>query len=357
MLGLFSGNTLADEINKHEVIVRTAGNHIKAAIHETFAKSLAVSYDVLCIFFEGRLKSFLEANSLSGDHVHERTALDSGEECLVELVLGSKFFGRKNDTAARSAECLVSGGCNNVSIRNGRLMCTAGNKTCDMSHINHEDGTHFIGDLTETLEVDGSGISGSACNDELRTALLGNSQYFVIIDVTVFVNTVRYAIEIGTGEVDRAAVRKMTAVCKTHTHESITGLKKSKEYGHICLSTGMRLNICPSAAVELLDPFESKILCEIDKFTTAVVTFARIALGIFIGKMTSHSCHNSFAYEVLGCYEFNVISLTLKLESHGICKFGIDLNYFIKIKHDWFLRLEFLIYFITVVKKMRAKIK
>ena len=88
-----------------------------------------------------------------------------------------------------------------MSVRDGALMVACYNKTCDMSDIGHEICANLVSDLSETLEVDSACISACTADDELGLILNRDLLYFVIIDITVAVNTVRYAVVVHARDV------------------------------------------------------------------------------------------------------------------------------------------------------------
>ena len=106
-------------------------------------------------------------------------------------------------------------GCYNVSIGNGVRVKSCGNKTCDMSHINHKVSANALCDLGDALEVDDPGISGRAGYDELRLTFVSRFFHSLIVDGFVFGGkTVGNEVEVFTGEIDGASVGQVTAVGK-----------------------------------------------------------------------------------------------------------------------------------------------
>ena len=97
-------------------------------------------------------------------------------------------------------------------------------KSCNMCHIHHKICSHFICDLTEFFEINGTCICTGACYDQLRPAFLCNTQDFLIIDHTVIIYTIVHGIEIHTGHIRRASMCQMSAVVQIHSKDSVTGL-------------------------------------------------------------------------------------------------------------------------------------
>ena len=76
--------------------------------------SVRVQDDLLLILAELRLKGFLEADGLGGDDVHQRPALDTGENDLVELLRILRLG--EDRAAAWSAQRLVGGGGDEIRV-------------------------------------------------------------------------------------------------------------------------------------------------------------------------------------------------------------------------------------------------
>ena len=92
---------------------------------------------------------------------------------------------------------------------------------------------------------------------------------------------------------------QMSAMCQIHSHKCIARLQNSEEYCHICLCTGMWLNIDIFTSKQLLCTLSCKIFHYIDILTSAIITLSRISLCVLVRKRTSHSCHNCLGYDIL----------------------------------------------------------
>ena len=71
---------LRPQINQHEVIVGSAGDNAEAMLRHARGERLGVQHHLPLIFAEARLQRLVETNRLRRDHVHERAALDAGED-------------------------------------------------------------------------------------------------------------------------------------------------------------------------------------------------------------------------------------------------------------------------------------
>ena len=85
-------------------------------------------------------------------------------------------------------------------------------------------------------------------------------------------------------EIDRAAVRQMTAVCQVHGEIRIARLHHGEIHRHVGLRAGVRLHVGVLAAEESASPLAGQLFHAVDEFAAAVVPPARIAFGILVGE-------------------------------------------------------------------------
>ena len=121
----------------------------------------------------------------------------------------------------------------------------------------------------------------------------------------------------------------MSAMVKIHAHDGVAGLADSKLYCHICLCTGVGLNIGIIAAEQLLCPFNRQIFHDVHTLTAAVIPLSGIAFRIFIGKNTSHGSHDRLADPVFRCNQLNVAVLSFLLIYNSLCDFRVNSLYFL----------------------------
>ena len=241
----FSGQVKWCQVYQHQMVVCTIGYDLDATVLQTVAQCLCVIYNTLLICLEAVLQCLFEAYGFCCDDMHQRSTLNTREYGFVEVevIFLHGFFGYQDHTASRSAQCFVCRSGNDVCIVDRAWMKSCCHQTCDMCHIYHQICTAFVCDLTETWKINGSRISTCTGNDHFRFALHRDLFYFVIINESFVVNSIRYDVEISTGKVDRASVCQMSAVIQVHTHHSVTRLKQCKLYCHVCLCTGVRLYV------------------------------------------------------------------------------------------------------------------
>ncbi len=153
---------IGGQIHQHQMIVRAARYDPDIPLLQSSAQRLRIVDHALLIFLKGRLQRLLEADSLCCDHVHERAALRTGENSLIEIIFICHFLTGHDHAAARAAECLVCRRRSHVGIRNRTRMQAGGHKSRDMGDIHHQHSAHFISDLPEFLEINGSCIGRCA---------------------------------------------------------------------------------------------------------------------------------------------------------------------------------------------------
>ena len=114
-------------------------------------------------------------------------------------------------------------------------MLSCSHKSRYMGDIAHEVCPGLVCDLPESLKIYGPGICRCACKDKLRLMLHCKLFYNVVVYKSVIVHAVRDYIEKYSGEIDRASMRKMSAVIQTHAEDGVPRLKHCDKYRHVCL--------------------------------------------------------------------------------------------------------------------------
>ena len=126
----------------------------------------------------------------------------------------------------------------------------------DVRHIHHQVSAHLVRHLAEALEINGSGVCAGSCDNHFRSALLRDTQDFIVIQHTIVVDSVRNHVKIGSGEVRGASVCQVSAVGQILSHDGIARLQHGELYCHIGLRAGMRLYVHILAAEEFLRPLD-----------------------------------------------------------------------------------------------------
>ena len=109
----------------------------------------------------------------------------------------------------------------------------------------------------------------------------------------------------------------MAAFRKVHAHDGIPRVKHRKINRDVRLSAGMRLYIGVLRTKQLAGSLAGNLLHHIHALAASVVTLARIAFGIFVGKHAAHSRHYCRRNQVLRGDQLQVAALSLQLLVHS----------------------------------------
>ena len=123
------------------------------------------------------------------------------------------------------------------------------------------------------------------------------------------------------------SVGQVTTVCEGKTHDSIAGLQKGSEDGHVSRRTGQRLHVdVPLFSVEAVG-LEGSLLAQeldlVDVLISTVEALAGVSFGILVAKAGAHSLHDSLGCEILTRNQFEASELSLLLKCNYLCNFWI----------------------------------
>ena len=76
----------------------------------------------------------------------------------------------------------------------------------------------------------------------------------------------------------------MAAGIQVEPHERVAGLQERQENGLVHLAARVGLDVGEGAAKQLLGALDRQRLGDVDFLAAAVVAFARIAFGVFVGE-------------------------------------------------------------------------
>ena len=265
------------------MIVGAAGNEAQAALDQALAQGGGVFDDGMGVLGERRLRRLAKGDGLGGDDVHERTALPSGEHGLVVLVV-NLLVVRDHEAATRATQGLVRGRGNDVGMRYRRRMSAASDKAGDVRHVDHEIGTHLVGDIGKGLEVDDTRIGRGARDDEIGLDLLGNGTDLVHVDALgLGIQTIGMGIVEPTRKRELGTVRKMAASRKRHAQNDGTRIEERKIGCRVSADTRMRLHVGVPGPKHLAGTIARDRLDGVDVGATTVITLAGITFGVLVG--------------------------------------------------------------------------
>ena len=124
-------------------------------------------------------------------------------------------------------------------------------------------------------------------------------ELLVVDPLIVSADAVRHDVVQLAGEVQRVAVREMTAVGQVHAEHRIARLHRCEVHRHVGLRPGVRLDIRVFGAEERLGPRDGERLGHVDEFASSVVAPARVAFGVLVRHHRPGRFEYCPAHEVL----------------------------------------------------------
>ena len=294
------------------MVVGAARHQTQAAIDKAIGHRGAVLHHIVDVRFEFGLERLAQRNGLTRNHVHERAALAAREHRGVDFLRESLVVG-ENEAAARAAQGFVRGGGHDVGIRHRRRMRARSNQAGDVGHIDHEKRTVVVRDARHALKVDHARIGARAAHDELWVQLLRHALDGVVVDALILAQSIGMEVVQLAREVRRRTVRKMAAVVEAHAKHDIARLDGCEIRRQVGIGARMGLHIGELCAEQFLRAIACEILDDVDFLAAAVITLARIAFRVFIGKHAAHSLHDGRAGEILRRDKLDGIALAIEL--------------------------------------------
>ena len=303
----------------------TARNDAQTAFDQFFRHRCGIDFHLFRVLFELGLQGFFERNGFGGNDVHQRTALQAWEDGRVQ-----RFFMRvvaaQNHAAARTAQGFVGGGGDEVAERDGVGIFAAGNQACVVRHIDKEVGTDFVGDFAEFRPVDLQCVGRCAGNDHFGFVFEREAFDFGVIEDFVFIQAVGNGVVEFAGNVDAGTVGQVSAVGEAHAEDGVAGFEDGGVHGLIGLGAGMGLDVGVFCTEEFFDAVDCQLFDDIDVFAAAVVAFAGVAFGVFVGQLRTLCLHHGATDVVFGSNQFDVVLLALVFLGNGGCQLRIILG-------------------------------
>ena len=122
---------------------------------------------------------------------------------------------------------------------------------------------------------------------------------------------------------------------EAHAKNRIARFQQREIHRLVGLRTGIGLHVGRIGTEQFLHTIDRKLLDHIDKFATAVITFARIAFGVFVGELRALRFHHRRAGVIFGGDQFDVIFLPLVFVLNRGKKLGIDNGNGLGAREGW----------------------
>jgi len=193
-----------------------------------------------------------------------------------------------------------------------------GDGTGDVRDIGHDLRVDTLRDGADPLEVDGARVGRGTADDQLGLLFLGEFLQGVVVEGLVLAaDTVGMELEELSGEVQRVAVRQMPPVTEIHTQHRVTRFEDGEVNGLVGLAARVGLHVGGLGTEQFLRTLTRETLHHVGVFTPAVVTTARVPLGILVGEDGPHRLQHRLADEVFRGDQFQTTGLALGLVLNG----------------------------------------
>ena len=189
---------------------------------------------------------------------------------------------------------------------------SGGDESGGVCHVDHEDGSDAVGDISHALVVPLSAVGRSAADDESGLMFEGELFHFVVVYTSSFgVEVIADGVVEDAGGVDGTAVGEVSAMGEVEAHEGVAGVETGEEHGFVGLCAGVGLNVGELGSEEFFDSFDGQIFHFVYHLAAAVVAFAGQSLGVLVGEIRSHGLHHFGGDEVFGGNQFDSFQLPL----------------------------------------------
>ena len=293
-----AGDAPAAQIHQHQVVVRAAGNQIKALRFHSLRQGGGVFHGAPGIVGKLRLHSLPETHGLAGDDVEQRPPLHPGKHGAVDLLC--PFLPGQDHAASGAPEGLVGGGGHHIGIGHGVHVLSARHQTGNVGHVHQQRSAVPVGDVGKGFEIQGSGIGRSPRHQHPGTIPAHDVLHPVVVNAPRFgLHPVADGPVYLSRLVHHRPVGQVAAAGEIHAHQGVPRLQQGHKGRQIGLGTGMGLHIGVLRAEELFHPVNGQPLDLVHILAPAVVPPAGVALGILVGQAAAHGGHHRGGGDVL----------------------------------------------------------
>ncbi len=186
---------------------------------------------------------------------------------------------------------------------------TAGDETGRVGDVEHEPRSYGVGDLTERLGLDETGVGGGAGHDELGALALGHVRHLVEVDDLAGMRRVVRGRGHPVGDeppdlardAGRGAVGQVAALVEPHGQDRVPGLEERLVHGQVGGGPGMRLDVGVLGSEQGLGPLTGQVLDLVDDPVASVVATPRVPLRVLVGEHRPRGGEHGGRGEVLRC--------------------------------------------------------
>ena len=118
----------------------------------------------------------------------------------------------------------------------------------------------------------------------------------------------------------------MAAHGERHAQIGVARFQQRKEHGLVRLRSGIGLHVRRLGAEQLLDAIDRKLLGHVGVFAAAVITLARVTLGILVRELRALGFQHGAADVVLGRDQLDVVFLSLVFQLDDAEQIGVEMG-------------------------------
>src|SRR5688572_13804574 len=229
---------------------------------------------------------------------------------------------------------MVRGG-DEVRDADGRRIKARGDQPGVMRDVGHQQRAALVGDGAKALPVDGERIRRRAGDDELRLLRHRDLLGLIVVDLFFLIELIRQNPVQLAGQIHWRAMREVAAVRQRHAEDGVARLERRGVHRLVRLRARMRLYIRPRCAEQLFRALDGDGLGDVHVLAAAVITLARIALGVLVGELAALCDEQRAADVILRCDQLDVVFLALVFLADGGPNFGIGLGEKVGGEHFW----------------------
>ena len=338
LLNLGAGEAKVLNVEEAEVVLGAVADELVALGHELLREDLAVGLDLLGVLGPLGGHNLLHLGADGGDLVHVGTALEAGEDGLVDLALEvsglavAANLAEEDEAGAGAAEGLVGGGGDNVAGLEGALEDLAGDEASNVGHVHHEEAADGVAELADALVVEVLGVGGGANDDHGGAEHLGGALHLGVVDDAVGIGVVGEGLEEDGGGGDLLlggveAVGEVAAAGEVEAHDAGVGLEEAGVDGEVGRGARVGLDVDgPDGGVEA-EGGEGALLGDglddINVLRTAIVAGTDLTLGVLVGEGGAEAVEDGLRGEVLGGDHLEAAVLAGHLLLDGVVHDGI----------------------------------
>ncbi|SCG00672.1 hypothetical protein GA0115255_115824 [Streptomyces sp. Ncost-T6T-2b] len=294
VFGDASGQTAGPDVQQDHVGVGTAGQHVVAPVVQLTGEGAGGRDDATAALPELRGAELGERPGLRGDRVEPRSALEGGEDPVLQRGTEGPAGGgarlrvpaQQDQPAPRAVQLLVRAGGRHMGHVDRTGMDTGGDQARDVRDVRHQIRTDLVGHFAEVPEVDGSRIRTRPAEDEPRPVPAGQFGHGRVVDQPVPVEAVAHGREEASRHRDGGPVREVTPGLEVHAEHGVPGGEQRAQHHLVGGGTGVRLDIGVRGAEGLLRTAHGEPLHLVDELAARVIPVSGVPLGGHVAEGT-----------------------------------------------------------------------